>query len=43
MLQNDLEKTLKRIAPGSVVIPIRQVTEGAACTVILVEKYTRKR
>lgn len=34
----DLEKTLRRIAPGCVIIPIDYITEGAACTVLLAEK-----
>lgn len=30
-----MEETLKRIAPGCTIIPVTQVTEGAACTVLL--------
>lgn len=30
-----MRETLARVAPGSVVIPVREVTEGAACTVLL--------
>ena len=30
-----MRQTLKRIAPGCVIIPVREVTEGAACTVLL--------
>lgn len=35
----DLEKHLKDIEPTCKVIPINKVTEGAACTVLLAEKY----
>ena len=35
----DLEKSLNEIAPGCVIVPVNQVTEGAACTVLLAEKY----
>jgi NDP-sugar pyrophosphorylase family protein len=31
----DMEKTLKRVAPGCNIITVDQVTEGAACTVLL--------
>ena len=34
-----IEKELKKMAPGCVVIPIDHVTEGAACTVLLAEEY----
>ena len=34
-----LEEKLKTIAPGCIVIPINYITEGAACTVLLAEKY----
>ena len=34
-----LEKALNKISPGCAVIPVSQVTEGAACTVLLAEKY----
>lgn len=34
-----LRKTLQQIAPGCTVIPVDHVTEGAACTVLLAEKY----
>lgn len=34
-----LVETLKRIAPGCVIIPIDYITEGAACTVLLANKY----
>lgn len=35
----DLEDKLNKIAPNCVIVPVRQVTEGAACTVLLAEKY----
>lgn len=35
----DLENKLKEIEPSSIVIPVGNVTEGAACTVLLAEKY----
>ena len=35
----DMEKTLNRIAPGCVIIPVNNVTEGAACTVLLAKDY----
>ena len=34
-----LDKTLENIAPGCIIIPITYITEGAACTVLLAEKY----
>lgn len=34
-----LSSILNRIAPGCVIISIKNVTEGAACTVLLAEKY----
>lgn len=34
-----MEDTLKRIAPGCTIIPVTEVTEGAACTVLLASKY----
>src|SRR5207249_5204556 len=33
--KTDLARALERSAPGSEVIPIKYVTEGAACTVLL--------
>jgi len=30
-----MRATLERVAPGSVIVPVDQVTEGAACTVLL--------
>jgi NDP-sugar pyrophosphorylase family protein len=30
-----MRETLERIAPGCQIVPVRQVTEGAACTVLL--------
>lgn len=35
----DIEKKLKQKEPGSIVIPINYVTEGAACTVLLAEEH----
>ncbi len=35
----NMEKLLKKLAPESIIIPITYVTEGAACTVLLAEKY----
>lgn len=35
----NLERTLKEIVPDCEVIPVIQVTEGAACTVLLAEKF----
>ena len=37
--QYDLEPLLNQIAPGCIIIPIDHITEGAACTVLLAEKY----
>ena len=34
-----LTEKLNSIAPGCVIVPVSQVTEGAACTVLLAEKY----
>lgn len=34
-----LAEKLEVIAPGCVIIPINYITEGAACTVLLAEKY----
>lgn len=35
----DLEKRLKEMSQNCIVVPVNQVTEGAACTVLLAEKY----
>lgn len=35
----NLPDYLEKIAPGCVVVPVNKVTEGAACTVLLAEKY----
>ena len=35
----DLANTLERIAPGCSVVTVDHITEGAACTVLLAEKY----
>ena len=34
-----MEETLNRIAPGCIIIPVTEVTEGAACTVLLARKF----
>lgn len=34
-----MEDTLKRIAPGCIIVPVNQVTEGAACTVLLARDF----
>lgn len=34
-----LHEHLQGLAPGSVVLPVREVTEGAACTVLLAEAH----
>lgn len=39
LIKYNLEEYLHRIAPGSIVMPVDQVTEGAACTVLLAERY----
>ena len=35
----DLKSHLLEMAPGSIVIPVNEVTEGPACTVLLSRKY----
>lgn len=35
----DLSRELSRMAPGCVIITVNGITEGAACTVLLAEKY----
>lgn len=35
----NLAVRLEAIAPGCVIVPVNQVTEGAACTVLLAERY----
>lgn len=35
----DLARRLERIAPGSAVVAVDHVTEGAACTVLLAQQY----
>lgn len=35
----DLENRLKEMSPNCIVVPVNQVTEGAACTVLLSERY----
>lgn len=39
IVKYDLEKMLKKISPNCIIIPVDRVTEGAACTVLLAEKY----
>jgi dTDP-glucose pyrophosphorylase len=34
-----MEETLNRVAPGCIIIPVTEVTEGAACTVLLAREY----
>ena len=34
-----MTETLNRIAPGCIIIPVTEVTEGAACTVLLARKF----
>jgi NDP-sugar pyrophosphorylase family protein len=34
-----MRDTLERAAPGSIVVPVREVTEGAACTVLLARDH----
>lgn len=35
----DLERTLTQISPGCVIVPVNEVTQGAACTVLLAQAY----
>lgn len=35
----NLAERLESIAPGCIIVPVNQVTEGATCTVLLAEKY----
>lgn len=35
----ELERRLQEISPGCIVVSVDQVTEGAACTVLLAERY----
>lgn len=35
----NLAEKLESITPGCVIVPVNQVTEGAACTVLLAERY----
>ena len=34
-----MEACLHRISPGCIIIPVSEVTQGAACTVLLAEEY----
>ena len=35
----EMKETLNRIAPGCIIVPVNEVTEGAACTVLLARQY----
>jgi NDP-sugar pyrophosphorylase family protein len=35
----NMEETLNRIAPGCIIVPVNEVTEGAACTVLLARDF----
>ena len=35
----NLQERLEKIAPGCVIVPVNQVTEGAACTVLLAQEF----
>ena len=37
--QTDMRSILKRVSPGCRIVPVHQVTEGAACTVLLARDY----
>lgn len=37
--QLGMRETLERAAPGSIVVPVREVTQGAACTVLLARNF----
>ena len=39
ILKFGLDEQLKKMAPGCIIVPIDHITEGAACTVLLAEKY----
>ncbi|MDA7540938.1 glycosyltransferase family 2 protein [bacterium] len=34
-----MRETLERIAPGCIIVPVNEVTEGAACTVLLAREF----
>ena len=34
-----MRETLRRIAPGCIIVPVSEVTEGAACTVLLAREF----
>jgi dTDP-glucose pyrophosphorylase len=34
-----MKETLNRIAPGCIIVPVNEVTEGAACTVLLAREF----
>lgn len=35
----ELDKVLKKMYPGSIAVPVKEVTEGAACTVLLAKPH----
>jgi NDP-sugar pyrophosphorylase family protein len=35
----NMKETLNRIAPGCIIVPVNEVTEGAACTVLLARDF----
>lgn len=39
LLQYDVEATLQRIAPNCTIVPVSEVTEGAASTVLLAQEF----
>ncbi len=34
-----MEETLNRVAPNCIIVPVMEVTEGAACTVLLAKEF----
>lgn len=39
LVKYDLKNELERMSPGCVIVTVDHITEGAACTVLLAEKY----
>src|SRR5262249_5464987 len=37
--QAGMRDTLEAAAPGCIIVPVREVTEGAACTVLLARRF----
>ena len=37
--ETDMQSVLRRVSPGCEIVPVRQVTEGAACTVLLARDF----